>query len=818
MYDAQLIAPYNSGLKQYFKPFLTDRDSFTEMLNCYTTRGTVRKREGTSLIGRLPVWATGATLTDASPPVVAAAAHGLATGDMVWLENVVNSTITSIAPSASPTTITTAAPHGLGAGDIITIEGVTGTMDPYINDVVFTVLSVGSNTFTINADTNGLTYIAGGTVFLEPIDNHAFQITVINPNSFSLQYLGGSNPGGNVAAAGPATGIDVFLPVVGLRQRIIPTSVDQNLVGFNPKKAYLFVPGSPLGTFTDISFTPTGTPVSWTGTKDNFFWTSNYANSMWITNNVDHIRYWNGNALGICDFNPTLDGSGTTLDAALLVIPYKGRLVCLNTLESGNRFRQRATFSQVGTPYVLTAPGSPDNVNPAPFGAEANAWRNDIPGRGGRIDADTSEAIVSGEIINDVLIVAFEYSTWRLRYTGNEVIPFLWERIDTQFGSESTFGMIPMDDRAFYISRRGIVAGAMNGVQRIDLDIPDFVQSINTDTIGQGFTRIFAQREYDRRLDIWIYDSGSNNTPDQVLCYNYQDNTWAKFELPLCCLGRYKVSSNNTWATWVSRWEGDTATWADLEDEQVNEFIIVGGRTDSWVLRLFDPSVGTDPDVGSDAEDDDNNYNFTLTTKFFNPYFDKAHRCRLAFCDLYFTASPSQSLAITAITNANPAQVTTSVAHGLNTGSTVILSNISDMSVLNNVPFTIIVNGTNTFLLDNVNTTSIAPYTSLTGEVLIYGEITVQHFIDDDTNTPICQRRVNLGRNDATGKYVRVYLNAIARFHQITLTLSNGEAPFLTYPPSSTIDNQLLDVYKGITPFELQGMVLHTRREGRLKQ
>ena len=43
----------------------------------------------------------------------------------------------------------------------------------------------------------------------------------------------------------------------------------------------------------------------------------------------------------------------------------------------------------------------------------------------------TDEQIISCEFIKDRLIVFFERSTWELAYTGNEVLPFIWQKINT---------------------------------------------------------------------------------------------------------------------------------------------------------------------------------------------------------------------------------------------------------------------------------------------------------------------------------------------------------------------------------------------------
>ena len=56
----------------------------------------------------------------------------------------------------------------------------------------------------------------------------------------------------------------------------------------------------------------------------------------------------------------------------------------------------------------------------------------DLPGFGNAIDAATQEAIVSAEFLKDRLIVYFERSTWELVYTGNQIYPFTWQKINTE--------------------------------------------------------------------------------------------------------------------------------------------------------------------------------------------------------------------------------------------------------------------------------------------------------------------------------------------------------------------------------------------------
>ena len=141
-----------------------------------------------------------------------------------------------------------------------------------------------------------------------------------------------------------------------------------------------------------------------------------------------------------------------------------------------------------------------------------------------------------------------------------------------------------------------------------------------------------------------------------------------------------------------------------------------------------------------------------------------------------------------------------------------------DMSILNNQQFTVTVVSTTEFTLNGVDSTNFGTYTADSGQVMLSSEITLLDYIDDAEDNPIVQRKVITGSDFQQGKYVRVFINATARLHQIVLTLSDGVVPFQIYPPNYTIDNQLGDAIKGVAPFELMSILYHMKPGGILKQ
>lgn len=682
-------------------------------------------------------------------------------------------------------------------------------------------------------------------------------------------------------------------PVMGLRNYVDPRTLGESLIGFSRTKAYLFN-GS---TFSDITFEGDGTAFSFTAGVDNYFWSSNYASSMWVTDNLtaDNVQYWNGSpSLGWSRLKPIVHGT-TTMDAALMILPYKGRLVALNTTEStDNLFQSRARWSQIGTPYAGSASptanqaitlGDPtttiqsnlhgletgDNVSfinftgvdaglintvnfvatridnnnftiplkslgkditvntsftqqlgvpPTPFINDINAWRDDIPGKGGFNDADTSERIVSAAILKDTLIVAFQRSTWRLRYTGNEVLPFIWERLNTQYGAESTFSCISFDEHVLFFSRFGWIAATTNDVQRIDMTIPDdsFAIESTSSTAFEGMTRVHGIRDYFRQFAYWTYQSQGSDVNDLVYAYNYLDKSWTTFSflsantppapIGLRTFGYFRLTQDTEWQdlntpgpnppkdSWEN-YNSSSSTWSSFGQTGDNFPYVVSGDADGNVYQMFEF-------IQSPASDNGVNFPFSIKTKSFNPYIDQGRKCRLAYCDLYCTTGYGGQITVNHfvddktvpiftrkvstfsrstinISNVNVGTIntviTTATNHGLVTGQNVTIGGIvgSVGNILNNQTYAVQVITNKVFLVP-----ASTSGTSYVSSGFIYGEDLVQ----------------------GLAKYTRIYLGAIAHFHQLQFTVSQ---------------DQLIDPIAGAAQFEMQGLVMWTRPEGRIR-
>ncbi len=414
-------------------------------------------------------------------------------------------------------------------------------------------------------------------------------------NSGTINYLTGSVTLTTTVGAGHATTVTMnyypALPVMGILKRDVASIGIDSTVFFDTKYAYQYVNG----------FQELVPGETWSGNNTDFFWAANYQGAtpnlryFFTTNNnitagastpYDPIRYYNNSTW--TDLQPQLDSVPNYLYQALIVIPYYGRLLALNTWEGRKNagvldasvalnYYARCRFSQIGDPT--------DQVN---------GWRSDLFGRGGFLDAPTNEAIVSAAFFRNTLIVFFEYSTWQLRYIGEYGLPFIWERISSDFGAVSPYSPIVFDQGVMAVSDRGVIQAAANGVSRLDEQIPEQVFSFEIQNNAPNF--VHGVRDFEKELVYWNYvdssDASINQSfPNTVLVFNYRNNTWAKFRDTVTCFGTAQFQFSITWDSLTTSWDS-TVTWDNVDDQQYVDYVTLG--TQQGFINLYqNPDAAT---------------------------------------------------------------------------------------------------------------------------------------------------------------------------------------------------------------------------------
>lgn len=516
------IIGFDKGLQRNKKPLFIANEAFQTLENAYCYRDRIQEREGRLLLGRLRRVLSSQALgnTAASPPATV--------------------TITDIFTTLS-------------------LRATEPNAQIQAGSLVITVAAPDTATFTDQG--NGTFAVTGAGVAAGSYVNYTTGRVVLQFTSLT---------GGSAITAN----INYYpsLSVMGIPQRDRINIADEQTIWFDQKYAYIW---------NGSQFTEFIAGTTWNASDSDLFWSYNYRGAapqdklMFTTNFVctaaNPIRYTDGATW--TDFAPLVTTNDTLFQARIL-IAYYGRLLALNVFEgttaggyaSAVNIQNRMRFSQLGSPI------------------QSDAFRTDIFGKGGLLDAPTSEAIIGASFIKNTLVVDFEASTWQLRYVGEYGVPFIWERVSVDFGSESTFSAVVFDNHRLSVGDKAITAGNAVGVDRIDLDIPD--QIFDFKNTNNGVKRVCGIRDYKRELVFWNYADSSTEAslgveqifPNKVLVYNYRNNTFAIFRDSVTAFGTFQLSSNLTWDSLETYWDSEITYWDDTDTQSKFPAIVVGDQ------------------------------------------------------------------------------------------------------------------------------------------------------------------------------------------------------------------------------------------------
>ena len=660
-YQPTTIAFQESGLVRDKQAFVPPTDAYVDLDNAYVWRGVVKRRLAPEFLARLRRCPTSQSLGNAP---------GSGTTYTANIKTLLlYGTNSNIEPGSVEITV----------GGLITVE------------------DDGAGGFTQTA----------GTATLDTALSSINYYTMV----FTIELSAG-------AFGTEAVTIDLCYfptePCMGIAQRELSAINAEDTIFFDTRHAFIFSTSS----FTELGST---TPTSWTGGDSDFFWHTNYwfdgsQNKLfWVTNGfmgsdvatTDPIRYYNGSTWNPVAFLPKLKSAGTDIMVtAKIIIPYRGRLVALNTYEAVNstgttvplQFPNRARFSQNGDPTDIAA-------------SPSGGWVDDVQGRGGFVDAPTNENIISAGFIRDVLVVFFEKSSWKLRYTGNEILPFVWERINIELGAESRFSIVRFDEGIVAVGDKGIISCDGNNVRRIDDPIRDEVFKIHNG--NNGVKRVQGIRNFFEQVVYWTFPSASENPtyPNRILLYNYDNNTWAFFNDHFTALGNFQRTNDVRWSDLAGiTWQEYKHQW-NAGRTQIQFPLIVGGNQQGYVsilnslvsneksLVITGIATGTPPVVTSPNHNLEDGEIIEIngivgTSNIFNGYRFQVNNKTVNTFEL----QQKTRTTITSITKGVTTSVT-SAGNILQVGDLVQFSAVTGATQFNNRTATVLTNG-NTFTCD----------------------------------------------------------------------------------------------------------------------
>ena len=519
----------DSGQFTYYEPFLIPEKAFPTLQDAWCFRGRVIRKQGYKLIGRLQrdlvaqPW-VGDIVVPAGPYPT-----NITYNVFTWLG------LNVTEPGAQFVPGTVANPNVINIGGAI---GVTLT-DQHGNGV----LDVAPANPTILAAT--LNYATGELT----ITFTAF--AVASPVTVTGSYYPG-------------------LPVMGLRTRETTAINEEDTIEFDQKYAYIY-------DYIAKRFKELTPGTTWQGNNAELFWTTNFGISVangnklfWATNthmngaSSDPVRYHD--TLTWTPFAPLIDAI-TTLYNAYVILPFHNRLLFINTWEGTTvagiagavNFPQRIRWSALGDPLA------------------ANAYRSDLVGFGGFLGIPTSETIIGAEFIKDTLLIKCERSSWKLVYTNNDVLPFIIQKINTELGSGSRFSLVPFDAGVYAVGNYGVTTDDSVNVERIDLQIPSAIFSINNDK--RGANRVSGIRDFYKETVYWNYPDSAQNPefPNKILMYNYRNSTYATFTDSFTTFGYFQNIVDQTWADLTNfTWDQWLAPWDDPETQSFFPEVVAG--------------------------------------------------------------------------------------------------------------------------------------------------------------------------------------------------------------------------------------------------
>jgi hypothetical protein len=279
------------------------------------------------------------------------------------------------------------------------------------------------------------------------------------------------------------------------------------------------------------------------------------------------------------------------LVGATQIIPFKDRLlffgpvVQTSSASSQQWLKDTVIYTQNGTPYYTCSfTGDPRAANTVfyplltPFasagtqnlGASAAALFEDVSGFGGFAQSGLNEVIYTAVQNLDVILLGMERSRSRLIYTGNDLLPFQFFSINSEFGDTSPLAAVQMETGVVSKGSYGYCLTTQTDSDRVDLSIPEQVFEVRG--LDNGQLRVCAARDY---INEWIYFSyPSNNVkskyPTETLQYNYREQSWALFTETFTSYGTLWRSTGLLWSTvgltfptwnqWRQPWRAGTNT------------------------------------------------------------------------------------------------------------------------------------------------------------------------------------------------------------------------------------------------------------------
>ena len=368
-------------------------------------------------------------------------------------------------------------------------------------------------------------------------------------------------------------------PVMSLANFIEPDGVRQ-LIGINTD--YVNKYNSATRTFIPLVFSGNYPTTTFTGNETNFFSSINYpfgdeTPRLVFTNNIDAIAFVDllNRPLAVLNYTDTTDNPdfeqpsaslGGNLNKALHIFYFGERLVLLQPTLGSTVYPTGYLYSA-----IRDAAGNGDKFN--------------SPGAGLQIIPDETP-ITGATLMGDRLIVFTQQNAWEITVTQSFDLPFQHRRLmDSDFQmSSAKYGTINWLRQAYGFGFWGIFRTDGRQTSRADNKIPFFTRNdIEQNNIGI----VNAGAVMESSEIWWTYPSldqdNSINFADRVLALNFEEESFAKYNLPLTTFGTFSNTTSVAWDDVDESFGVDFEHWEqwDTTDEIWDSFFWQSGAFNS---------------------------------------------------------------------------------------------------------------------------------------------------------------------------------------------------------------------------------------------
>lgn len=669
------ITEQKTGLTDYLQPWIRPQDAWEPLENANIYRGTLNKRAGYSEFGRMAYRDNGVK--------VATGDGGPVYSGTIPVRPFRKGSVTIVTEAAGPGALMVAQDNGLGTfiGDV----AIGGVIDYVTGNFTLTFTSNVTIGVFIYA---GFSYVPTLTTVPAPVGRRIMGLKNWNNESTDvIKFVALDTKRASVYN----TGTGVFDPISTVLQVIwegdgvtSPIAIDtgwKNLAPFsltltdgvttvrdNGLGVLVKTGGGALpdGVFTagtvnyatgiiGVTFTggflAVGASITATfnlagdyfsGLYNNFFNATDWQGFLYLTNNVDRITRFNGTVLDRPPFGITLAHKNTFINditTCLDLDVYKNRLLLQRPTVNGVVDAQSIRYSAINVPTNIAA---------------------DVTGNGGEISAPTDDFLQASEFLRDQLVVFFTNSTFMFRFTGSPFIPFQFDKINVTKSCNSPYSSVAYDDRVTAIGKKGLIYCDGTTTARYDNAVIDNYKDIN-----QEFYQLCYSQRNDAQNQTWMLYPSSDEVftgdpfSDKIFVYNFLENTWATYLIPMSCLGLYLVQSDATWADFApgGKWFDEYPTWADCDfpwDEflqQRDALSVMGGGLDGVIYEM---------DVGIQDRDPPG---FTIpvncTSTRWNPFIKEGQKAQFGYIDIYYQKQNNTFLTLTFYTDNSNVPATT---------------------------------------------------------------------------------------------------------------------------------------------------------------